>query len=167
MLLMTGVLAGAFYWNDQLSFGVELPTIFPRCTGVVDAPDRGVYVLFNRRENCPDLTKESLFDYVERKKIPSMAVIAWYNTVEGFNNSAELAKAYCAEGRYIYRRKVNYGDVYYCFFQKENKMSLRGFVQLHKNSQSTEAVNVEFYLNSVEHAGEYWRVVDSLVSSSP
>lgn len=167
MLWVAGMLAGAFYWNDQLSFGVEIPAIFPHCTGVADAPDRGVYVLLNKNESCPDLSKESLFDYIERKKIPSVAVIAWYNAVEEFDNSSELAEAYCLKNR-IHKKKMNFGNVYYCFVSKDRKMSLRGFVQLHKNTQKTDAVNVEFYLNKMgkNYQGEYWRVVESLVLSS-
>lgn len=167
MLWIAGMLVGTFYWNDQLSFGVEMPKIFPHCTGVSDAPDRGVYVLLDNNESCPDLRKESLFDYVERKRIPAVAVIAWYNAVEEFDNSLELAGAYCSKNR-IHKKKMNYGDVYYCFVKNNKKISLRGFFQLRQNTKNNDAVNVEFYLNKIEkkYQGEYWRVVESLVFSS-
>ena len=168
MLLMATMLAGAFYWNDQLSFGVSLPPSFPRCTGVTDAPDRGVYILLSKTESCPDLNQEGLFDYVERKRIPAVAVIAWYNTMEEFHDSSDLAKAYCPKKNRIYKKAMSYGDVHYCFITQGRKISLRSFAQLH-SEQGGEAVNIEFHLNNAQrkYTDEYWRVVENLVLKKP
>jgi hypothetical protein len=167
MLSIAGILAGSLYWNDQLLFGVTLSPSFTHCLGVADAPDRGVYVLLKKEAACPDLNKESLFDYVERKRIPSIAVIAWYDTIEEFEGASELAGAYCPKKRFIHKKSMSYGDVYYCHISQGQKTGLRGFFQLRKNMPKTEAVNIEFYLseNRKEYASEYWRLVESLVFS--
>jgi hypothetical protein len=163
------MLAGAFYWNDQLSYGVTLPSNFPHCTGVEDAPDRGVYVLLNRGEKCPDLNREGLFEYVERKKISSVAIISWYNVVEEFSDSSELARAYCPRHGIIHRKSRSYGEVHYCFASSGKSKSLRSFVQLHTNDPGMAAVNVEFYLRDSKgkYIREYWRMVESLVPIRP
>jgi hypothetical protein len=167
MLSIVGILGGSFYWNEQLVFGVTLPPSFTHCLGVADAPDRGVYVLLKKEATCPDLKKESLFDYVERTRIPSIAVISWYNTVEGFEGSLALSRAYCPKQSFIQKKNMSYGDVYYCHISQGRKAALRGFFQLRKDSPEIEAVNIEFYLNEnkKEYAREYWRLVESLVFS--
>ena len=169
MLLMVGIVVGAFYWNAQLSFGVKLPSNFPHCLGVADAPDRGSYILLSRHAKCPDLKKESLFDYVERKGIPSVGIIAWYNTIEGFDSSLELAANYCPKKSIIHKKNMNYGVVHYCFISHGRRESLLGFVQVHKSAAGREAVNIEFILNETqdEYIREYWRIVESLVLSRP
>lgn len=169
MLLAVGMLAGAFYWNDQMAFGVELPKFFPHCTGVSDAPDRGVYIFFKKNGRCPDLNIESLFEYSERNRIPTISLVAWYNTVEEFGSSQELVQAYCPKSIRIFNKKTHYGNLYYCFVSKGKRTSLLGFVQLHQRSLRDEVINVEFKLNDVKksYAAEYWRLVVSLVLSRP
>lgn len=169
MLIMATVLAGTFHWNDQLSYGVTLPSGFPYCTGVADAPDRGVYVLLRSGESCPDLNQESLFEYVERKKISSIAIIAWYNNVEEFKDVSELARAYCPKRGFIHQKRTIYGDVHYCFVSKGRNRFLRSFVQLHTNDPEMAAVNIEFNLinSKGKYMREYWRMVESLLPIRP
>jgi hypothetical protein len=169
MFITALMLAGAFYWNDQLSYGIILPSNFPHCSGVEDAPDRGVYVLLSRGEKCPNLNRESLFEYVERKKISSVAVISWYNVVEEFNNSSELARAYCPKYGVIRRKSMSYGDVHYCSISNGKNKSLRSFVQLHTNDPEMATVNIEFHLRDSKgkYIREYWQMVESLVPIRP
>ncbi|MFZ6692237.1 hypothetical protein [Undibacterium sp. SXout20W] len=165
--LVAAIVSGTSYWNDQLEFGVDVPVNATVCTGLSDAPDRGVYVFLDNKDKCPDLTKTSLYEYVEKERISSISVVAWSNSTEQFSSTRDLAKAYCGKSDGNLFKKNIKGKIGWFCVPKSRKGAISGFFLLNKGSEEGSGVNLQIGLNDGSKISnkEYWNLVNSLTTS--
>lgn len=165
--LVAAIVAGTSYWNDQLEFGVDVPQNTTICTGANDSPDRGFYIFINNKNKCPDLTKTSLYEYVEKKKISSISVVAWYNAPEGFLSPYDLARAYCEDSeKNLFKKNIKDKVAWFCM-SKGKSADISGFFLLNKGDDKTSGVNVRISLKGrgIIADKKYWDLVNTITTS--
>jgi len=171
-----GMLVGSTYWNDQLSFGLTLPAGYAYCPSWTGGtPDRGVDVLLDKKQTCPSPAEmgDTMYDYVEKRKLPDLYVIAAYNVPEEFKDVWQLARAYCARDELdrgvkyhasvrLFERTIRDHKMVFCNSGAHGE-TIRGFIQL------KGAVNVEIGLRNTyrQHIAEYWRSVKTFTEHAP
>jgi len=171
-----GMLVGSTYWNDQLSFGLTLPAGYAYCPSWTGGtPDRGVDVLLDKKQTCPSPAEMggTMYDYVAKRKLPDLYVVAEYNVPEEFKDVRQLARANCAmdasnEGikRHtsipLFERTIHGRKMIFCN-AGTHRETIRGFVQL------KGAVNIEIGLRNTyrQHIAEYWRSVKTFTEHAP